>query len=85
LLTLSDFSTIRVLNIILVLFLLLIIVHVQPNLGTRVLNMENNPLRLQSLNKSPIHPSRPYGCTYILGFGGMHCPVKEMNANNRQR
>ncbi|KAG5002547.1 hypothetical protein JHK84_026800 [Glycine max] len=51
----------RVLNIILVLFVLLTIVHVKQNMAARVLNMENIPLRLQSLNKGPVPPSGPSG------------------------
>ncbi|KAK7393662.1 hypothetical protein VNO78_22223 [Psophocarpus tetragonolobus] len=69
----------RVLNILLVLLLFLTIMQAQPNLGARVLNMENNPLRLESLSKGPVTPSGPSGCTYISGSGGTRCPLKEMN------
>ncbi|KAG4981703.1 hypothetical protein JHK87_026452 [Glycine soja] len=81
----SKILTMRVLNIILVLFVLLTIVHVKQNMAARVLNMENIPLRLQSLNKGPVPPSGPSGCTYIPGSGSTHCPAKKMNGTGRQR
>ncbi|KAK7344583.1 hypothetical protein VNO77_14360 [Canavalia gladiata] len=65
----------RVLNIILVLLLLLTIMHVQPNLAGRVLNIEKKQLILQSLDKGPIPPSGPSGCTFIPNTGGTPCPV----------
>ena len=69
----------RVLNVVLALLLLLAIVHVQPNLAGRVLNTKKN-LRLQVLDKGPVTPSGPSGCTFIPGSGGTKCPpVKEMN------
>lgn len=69
----------RVLNVALALLLLLTIMHVQPNLAGRVLNIEKNQLRLQSLDKGPVPPSGPSGCSYIPGSGGTNCLVKEMN------
>lgn len=69
----------RVLNIVLVVLLLLTIMHVEPNFGGRILKMEKKELRLQSLDKGPVPPSGPSGCTYIPGSGGTNCPVKEMN------
>lgn len=65
------------LNIVFVLLLLLTIIYVRPNLGVRVLNMKE--LRLQALDKGPVAPSGPSGCTFIPGSGGTHCPVEEMN------
>lgn len=69
----------KVLNIILVVLLLLTIMHVRPNLGGRVLNIQKKQLRLQALDKGPVPPSGPSGCTFIPGSGGTNCPVKEMN------
>lgn len=69
------------LNVVLSLLLLLAMVHVEPSLGGRVLNTK---LSLQSLDKGPVTPSGPSGCTYIPGSGGTPCPVEEMNvAGNR--
>ncbi|KAK7268729.1 hypothetical protein RIF29_21437 [Crotalaria pallida] len=65
-------------NVVLALLLILILVHVEPNLGGRVLNVKKQ-LSLQSLDKGPVPPSGPSGCTYIPGSGGTHCPVEEMN------
>ncbi|KAK2400151.1 hypothetical protein P8452_07166 [Trifolium repens] len=65
----------KILNIILVLFLLLTIMHVQPNLGGRILNIEKKELRLESLDKGPVPPSGPSGCTSIPGSGGPNCPM----------
>ncbi|AES60360.1 hypothetical protein MtrunA17_Chr1g0168241 [Medicago truncatula] len=64
-------------NIVLVFLLLLTIIHVRPNLGVRVLNMKE--LRLQALDKGPVAPSGPSGCTFIPGSGGTHCPIEERN------
>lgn len=71
----------RVLNVVLVLVMLLAIMHVRPNLGGRVLiNMDKkDELRLQALDKGPVPPSGPSGCSYIPGSGGTHCLVKEMH------
>ena len=66
----------RTLNIVLLL-LLLTIMYVRPNHGVRVLNMKE--LRLQALDKGPVAPSGPSGCTFIPGSGGTHCPIEEMN------
>ncbi|KAK7343999.1 hypothetical protein VNO77_13183 [Canavalia gladiata] len=70
----------KVLNITLAMILLLVAVQVQPNLGGRVLKMKQQ-LSLMSLDKGPVTPSGPSGCTYIPGTGGTHCPapVEEMN------
>lgn len=68
----------RVHNIVLVL-LFLTIIHVKPNLGGRVFNMEKKRFRLQALDKGPVPPSGPSGCTYIPGSSGPPCPIKEMN------
>ncbi|TKY51843.1 hypothetical protein E2542_SST23362 [Spatholobus suberectus] len=68
----------RVLNFILALILVLVVFHVQPNLAGRVLNMKEQ-LNLMSLDKGPVTPSGPSTCTYIPGSGGTNCPLKEMN------
>ncbi|TKY51844.1 hypothetical protein E2542_SST23363 [Spatholobus suberectus] len=75
----------KVLNFILALILVLAVVHVQPNLAGRVLNMKEQ-LNLISLDKGHVTPSGPSTCTYIPGSGGKNCPpVKEMNvAGNAQ-
>ncbi|KAK2455729.1 hypothetical protein P8452_02832 [Trifolium repens] len=79
----------KVLNVILALILFLTIAHVEPNIATRVLNTKNKylQLRLQSLDKGPVPPSGPSGCTFIPGSGGTKCPpLNEMNvARNAQR
>lgn len=70
----------RVFNIVLILLLVLTIMYVRPSLGGRVLNMEKwKELRLQALDKGPVTPSGPSGCSFISGSGGTHCPIKEMN------
>ncbi|KAL5068303.1 hypothetical protein RYX36_019190 [Vicia faba] len=68
----------KVLNVILVLVLVITIAYVEPNIASRVLNTKNK-LQLQSLDKGPVTPSGPSGCTFIPGSGGTNCPVKEMN------
>ncbi|RDX88607.1 hypothetical protein CR513_29787, partial [Mucuna pruriens] len=76
--------TMRVINFILALILVVAVVHVEPNLGGRVLNMKDQVI-LVSLDKGPVPPSGPSGCTYIPGSGGTHCHGKEMNvAGNSQ-
>nr|KYP60785.1 hypothetical protein KK1_023198 [Cajanus cajan] len=68
----------KVLNIILTLILVLAIIHVQPNLAGRVLNMKEQLMSLD--DKGPVPPSGPSTCTYIPGSGGTNCPpVKEIN------
>ncbi|XP_054804473.1 uncharacterized protein LOC129307645 [Prosopis cineraria] len=63
----------------LLLLLLLSLVHVQQNQAGRILDMEKQ-LWMQSLEKVPVPPSGPSGCTYIPGTGGNRCPpVNEMN------
>ncbi|KEH42691.1 hypothetical protein MtrunA17_Chr1g0186401 [Medicago truncatula] len=70
----------KVLKVILALLLLLTISHVEPNIASRVLNTKNKfQLSLQSLDKGPVPPSGPSGCTFIPGSGGTNCPLKEMN------
>ncbi|XP_014628042.1 protein PIN-LIKES 3 [Glycine max] len=69
----------KVLEFILALILVLAVVHVQPNLAVRVLNMKEQ-LNLMSLDKGPVTPSGPSTCTYIPGTGGKNCPpLEEMN------
>ncbi|CAJ1976520.1 unnamed protein product [Sphenostylis stenocarpa] len=70
----------KVLNFLLAFILLVAVVHVEPNLAGRVLNM-NEPLNLMSLdNKGPVTPSGPSTCTYIPRTGGKNCPpLEEMN------
>lgn len=55
----------------LLLLLFLTLVHVQQNQGGRILEKQ---LWLQSLDKGPVPPSGPSGCTYIPGTGGNRCP-----------
>ncbi|KAI9087440.1 hypothetical protein K1719_030580 [Acacia pycnantha] len=63
----------------LLLLLLLTLLHVQQNQGGRILEGEKR-LWLQSLEKGPVPPSGPSGCTFIPGTGGNRCPpVNEMN------
>jgi len=65
----------KVLKVILALLLLLTISHVEPNIASRVLNTKNKfQLSLQTLDKGPVPPSGPSGCTYIPGTGGPDCP-----------
>ncbi|GAU25283.1 hypothetical protein TSUD_17960 [Trifolium subterraneum] len=49
--------------------------YVQPNHGGRILNIEKKELRLESLDKGPVAPSGPSGCTSIPGSGGTNCPM----------
>lgn len=68
---------------------LLVLLYVQPCKASRVLEDEKREWRkkgndyhiivLQSLQRGPVTPSGPSGCTYIPGSGGSPCPVKEMN------
>lgn len=75
----------KILNVVLALILLITIAYVKPNIATRVLNTKNK-LQLQSLDKGPVTPSGPSGCTFTPGSGGTNCPVKEMNfAGNDHR
>jgi len=64
----------KVLNFILALILVLAVVHVEPNLAGRALNM-NELLSLD--NKGPVTPSGPSTCTYIPRTGGKNCPPLE--------
>ncbi|KAJ7954761.1 putative Transmembrane protein [Quillaja saponaria] len=64
--------------------LLTLPLHFKPNQASRVLHDEGNlildkELGMQSLQKGPVPPSRPSGCTNIPGSGGIGCPVKQMN------
>ncbi|KAL2325074.1 hypothetical protein Fmac_024132 [Flemingia macrophylla] len=70
----------KVLNSIFALILVLVVIHVQPNLAGRVLNMKEQQLNLMTLDKGPVTPSGPSTCTYIPGSGGRNCPpLNEMN------
>ncbi|KAL9277173.1 hypothetical protein ACSQ67_025275 [Phaseolus vulgaris] len=65
----------KVLNFILALIVFLAVVHVEPNLASRVLNMKEQ-LNLVSVDdKGPVPPSGPSTCTYIPGTGGKNCPL----------
>lgn len=66
------------LNVVMLLVLVFILMQVQPNQAGRVLDMEKQ-LWLQSLDRGPVPPSGPSGCTYIPGTGGTNCPVDQMN------
>ncbi|KAK7278500.1 hypothetical protein RJT34_23530 [Clitoria ternatea] len=66
------------LNFVLALILLIVVVHVQPNQAGRVLKMKQK-LNLMSLDKGPVTPSGPSGCTYVPGSGGTNCHWKQMN------
>ncbi|WVY96811.1 hypothetical protein V8G54_028962 [Vigna mungo] len=69
--------TMKVLKFILAVIMVLAVVHVERNLGGRVLNMEEQ-LNLMSLdNKGPVTPSGPSTCTYIPRTGGKNCPPLE--------
>ncbi|GAV71201.1 hypothetical protein CFOL_v3_14695 [Cephalotus follicularis] len=74
----------RVLNIFLAILLFLCLLHAHPCKGRRVLHddgeLENiSTLKLQSLQRGPVTPSDPSGCTNIPGGSGPRCPFKEMN------
>ena len=60
-------------NALVLLLLLTILLHGQPN-QARLL-VEEKQARLQSLQKGPVPPSGPSGCTYIPGSGGKNCPT----------
>ncbi|MED6131601.1 hypothetical protein PIB30_011203 [Stylosanthes scabra] len=76
----------RVLKIVLALFLLLSIVHVQPNQAIRVMNMKKQLGLMETLDKGPVPPSGPSSCTFIPGSGGTRCPpVNEMNVAGNVR
>ncbi|KAM3308883.1 hypothetical protein P3S67_010627 [Capsicum chacoense] len=71
-----------ILKTILLVFLALIvlIVCVQPGKGTRLL-YEKELMNLQSLQRGPVPPSGPSGCTNIPGNvgSGSGCPFSEMH------
>uniref|UniRef100_A0A5B7BLJ4 Uncharacterized protein n=1 Tax=Davidia involucrata TaxID=16924 RepID=A0A5B7BLJ4_DAVIN len=68
-----------------VLAVFLVLLCVQPYKASRILNGEEwwtkkgDNIVLQSLQKGPVTPSDPSGCTNIPGGGGTSCPIKEMN------
>ncbi|KDP34822.1 hypothetical protein JCGZ_11184 [Jatropha curcas] len=73
----------RLLNITLAAFLLLFL-HVQLFQATRILSGDlNKGLGLQSLQREPVPPSGPSGCTNGPESGGPSCPntvnVNQMN------
>ncbi|KAK4586175.1 hypothetical protein RGQ29_023394 [Quercus rubra] len=72
----------KVLAVLLVLFLLQH-VQIQSCKASRLLykggELLHKELRLQSLQRGPVAPSGPSGCTYIPGTNGPGCPVNEMH------
>lgn len=72
----------KVLAVLLVLFLLQH-VQIQSCKASRLLYKGGELLRkeigLQSLQRGPVAPSGPSGCTYIPGTNGPGCPVNEMH------
>ncbi|GFZ08765.1 hypothetical protein Acr_20g0005730 [Actinidia rufa] len=70
----------RVVSVALTLVVLVLLhVHVQPcKASSRTLKREY--INLESLEKGPVPPSGPSGCTNIPGMGGPTCPsVQGMN------
>ncbi|KAJ1383936.1 hypothetical protein SESBI_42948 [Sesbania bispinosa] len=72
----------RILNVAMALLLLLTIFHVVAA-GRELKMKKKQQLRLEALNKGPVPPSGPSGCTYIPGSGASHCPA--VNAGSTQR
>ncbi|KAL4643423.1 hypothetical protein ACB092_02G091200 [Castanea dentata] len=72
----------KVLAVLLVLFLLQH-VQIQSCKASRLLykggELLHKGLGLQSLQRGPVAPSGPSGCTYIPGTNGPGCPVNEMH------
>ncbi|OIT37970.1 PREDICTED: uncharacterized protein LOC109240047 [Nicotiana attenuata] len=72
-------------NTTLLVFLGLVVVCcVQPGKGSRLLH-EKELMKLQSLQRGPVPPSGPSGCTNIPGNGGSGsgCPLNEMHFAGR--
>ncbi|CAJ1976519.1 unnamed protein product [Sphenostylis stenocarpa] len=80
-------NTMKVLNFILALILFVAVVHVEPNLASRVLKMKERVSLVSLDNKGPVPPSGPSTCTYIPGTGGKNCPPVEeiMNVEENTR
>ncbi|CAK9143558.1 unnamed protein product [Ilex paraguariensis] len=67
-------------------FLILILLCLQQCKASRMLDGEEQEWVkkgdtdvLQSLQRGPVPPSGPSGCTNIPGSGGPNCPIKQMN------
>ncbi|CAI9762711.1 unnamed protein product [Fraxinus pennsylvanica] len=74
----------RHLNCIVLVVVLVILLCVQPGKSSRLLNDQETRLKkrglfLHALQKGPVPPSGPSGCTNIPGSGGPGCPIKEMH------
>ncbi|KAK4365969.1 hypothetical protein RND71_013849 [Anisodus tanguticus] len=69
---------------LLLVVLALVLVFAKPCKGTRLLH-EKELMRLQSLQRGPVPPSGPSGCTNIPGSSGSGCPlnVNEMHFAGR--
>jgi len=67
----------KFLNFILALIVFLAVVHVEPNLATRVLNTKEQLSLVSVDEKGPVPPSGPSTCTHIPGTGGKNCPPLE--------
>ncbi|KAI3469705.1 hypothetical protein Pfo_026368, partial [Paulownia fortunei] len=77
----------RHLNVLLVL-ILSILLCVQLGKGSRLLHdqvetLKEKGLSINSLQKGPVPPSGPSGCTNIPGSGGGGCPINEMHFAGR--
>ncbi|MCD9637929.1 hypothetical protein HAX54_021480 [Datura stramonium] len=67
-------------NLLVFLTLVLIVLSAQPGTGTRLLH-EKELMNLQSLQRGPVPPSGPSGCTNIPGNtgSGSGCPLNYVN------
>ncbi|KAL9161767.1 hypothetical protein ABFS82_07G042200 [Erythranthe guttata] len=81
-------------NIVLVLVLSIFLLCLQLGKSSRLLLLhdegeeallKDKSLFLNSLQKGPVPPSGPSGCTNIPGSGGSPCPINEMHFAGRGR
>ena len=66
-------------NLVFAMAVLLLLLHVRPYTASRILYEQEAEILMESLQRGPVPPSGPSGCTYIPGNGGPNCPVQEMH------
>ncbi|KAL6343595.1 hypothetical protein AAG906_024960 [Vitis piasezkii] len=69
----------KLLNIVFAIAVLLLVLQVRPYTASRILYEQEEKIVAESLQRGPVPPSGPSGCTYIPGGGGPNCPVQEMH------
>ncbi|XP_022851467.1 uncharacterized protein LOC111373200 [Olea europaea var. sylvestris] len=70
--------------VVLVVVVLAMLLCVQPAESSRLLSDQDMRLKkrgifLHALQRGPVPPSGPSGCTNIPGGGGSGCPIREMH------